>query len=132
MTRLLPNLSGVWIADLERCRFRSPAPVRLTIGIEHHTDTIVEKIVSELPDGTTQSASFEFRTDGVSRSAVKAGWEGVTLIVEAAVQSGGQTFQFRDYWTLSDDGSMLTMEHRDDALAGQICVFKRAVESPAG
>jgi hypothetical protein len=126
-----PNLSGIWIADLARCRFRSPAPARLTVGIEHNEDTIVEKLVSEQADGASQTAVFEFRIDGAQPGMVQAAWQGSALLVASTIQAGDRTYEFRDYWTLSDDGATLTMEHRDDALAGQICIFEKALQTSA-
>jgi hypothetical protein len=35
-------------------------------------------------------------------------------------------FKFKDYWSLSSDGRMLTMAHRNDDLAGQISVLEKA------
>jgi hypothetical protein len=33
---------------------------------------------------------------------------------------------FKDHWTLSDDGAILTMIHRGDSLDGQIAVLERS------
>jgi hypothetical protein len=38
---------------------------------------------------------------------------------------GGRELHFRDCWSLSPNGQILTMEHRDDDLAGQIAVLQR-------
>lgn len=48
-------------------------------------------------------------------------WQGAEMVIEA---NYGEK-QFRDYWSLSEDGRTLTMEHRDDDLAGQRSVFDR-------
>jgi hypothetical protein len=39
--------------------------------------------------------------------------------------------RFRDHWFLSNDAQTLTMEHRDDDLAGQISVLEKAPPSAA-
>jgi hypothetical protein len=47
-------------------------------------------------------------------------WVGQELLIEAHVGHAGRQMHFCDYWSLSDDGQPLTMEHRGDDLDGQI------------
>jgi hypothetical protein len=37
----------------------------------------------------------------------------------------GRKYHFRDFWSLSDDGKVLKMVHRDDDLSGQITVLNK-------
>jgi hypothetical protein len=57
-------------------------------------------------------------------------WIGAELLIESWMSLGGRESHFRDYWSLSSDGEILTMEHRDDALAGQITLLEK-VNAPA-
>jgi hypothetical protein len=54
-------------------------------------------------------------------------WAGRELLIESWMKLGGHEAHFCDYWSLSDDGQTLTMEHRDD-LAGQVTLFERAAQ----
>ncbi len=58
-------------------------------------------------------------------------WEGTALMIESEMKAGGRELRFRDYWFLSSDAQTLTMEHRDDDLAGQISVLEKAPLSAA-
>jgi hypothetical protein len=42
---------------------------------------------------------------------------------------GERKVHFRDHWSLSEGGSTLRIEHRDDDLAGQVAVFEQAHEA---
>ena len=52
-------------------------------------------------------------------------WVGAELLIESRMNLGGRESVLRDYWSLSNDGRTLTMEHRDDALAGQFTFLER-------
>lgn len=52
-------------------------------------------------------------------------WVGAELLIESRMNLGGRESVLRDYWSLSNDGQTLTMEHRDDALAGQFTLLDR-------
>jgi len=60
-------------------------------------------------------------TEWISRSR----WVGRELLIESDVDHAGRTMHFRDYWSMSDDGQRLIMEHREDDLDGQITVLDR-------
>lgn len=55
-------------------------------------------------------------------------WVGRELLIESWVKQGERDLHFRDYWSLSSDNETLTMEHRDDDLAGQITIVERQPE----
>ena len=59
---------------------------------------------------------------------MKADWEGPVLRIESRMNLGGRDFHFVDFWSLSADGRVLTMEHRDDDLAGQVAVLDKVAD----
>ncbi len=59
------------------------------------------------------------------RLAGSANWQGDELIIELWMPQGTGELYLCDCWSLSPDGHTLTMEHRDDALAGQVAVLHR-------
>jgi hypothetical protein len=54
-----------------------------------------------------------------------ARWEGDELIIESWIRLGTREMHFCDCWSLSSDGRTLTMEHRNDDLAGQLTILDR-------
>jgi hypothetical protein len=52
-------------------------------------------------------------------------WEGTELLIESWMKIGECKSSFRDYWSLSSDGSTLTMEHCADDLAGLITILEK-------
>ena len=52
-------------------------------------------------------------------------WEGTELLIESWMKIGECKSSFRDYWSLSSDGSTLTMEHCADELAGLITILEK-------
>ena len=62
---------------------------------------------------------------GTSQWASRSRWVGHELLIESDVSQSGRQMHFCDYWSLSDDGQRLTMEHRGDDLDGQITVLDR-------
>jgi hypothetical protein len=47
-------------------------------------------------------------------------------VIESWMRFGTREMYFCDCWALSPDGQSLSMEHREDDLAGQLTVFDRA------
>lgn len=85
-------------------------------------------------DGLEERVVFTCRTGGNDGDSTlngrtirgKAGWVGDELVIETWVQFGDRELYFRDCWWLTENGRTLIMEHRDDALAGQLTVLERA------
>jgi hypothetical protein len=127
------NLSGVWKGNLEKSRLLGPAPKALLVTI-NHTDPVlnVEMVFTKLDD-TEEQLLFRGMTTGEevvnSVRAIqvrsRSTWIGAELLIESWMSLGGRESYFRDYWFLSNDGRMLTMEHRNDALAGQTTVLEK-------
>jgi hypothetical protein len=127
------NFSGVWKANLEKSKLFGPAPKAMRVKIEHSDPTLVEEILITKIDGSEDRVVFRCVTTGDEiinsiRSAVVrscARWEGAELVIESWMNVGDRESYFRDHWSLSDHGQVLTMEHRNDDLAGQITMLER-------
>lgn len=101
--------------------------------IEHRGPHIRQELTVTKSDGTSELAVMEFSIDGGDELLLNgnpiggnATWAGEELVVESWLQiSDGRDLHVRDYWSLSEDAATLTMEHRDDDLAGQVTIFDR-------
>jgi hypothetical protein len=126
------NLSGSWIADFGQSQLRGPAPAALNVRIEHSHDRLREEITA-LSDGSERRSALECHSGGAQPNALLDGrpvrggarWEGQKLVIELWVDAGNRELHLCDYWSLSADGRVLTMEHRNDDLAGQKTVFRK-------
>jgi hypothetical protein len=105
----------------------------LLMSIAHDDPEIRHKVLTTSTDGAERFAELryivgrEVDTDiGGVPAKVTARWQGAELVIESRLTMQGQNVRLADYWSLSPDGNILTMEHRDDVLAGQICVLERA------
>jgi len=103
----------------------------------HHTDPELRvEMVLTKPDGTEVRTTSRFLTTGeeVSNPLYGTGmrsrcqWMDRELLVESWVTLRGRDWHSRDFWSLSEDGQTLIMEHRDDDLAGQIARLERTHE----
>ena len=107
--------------------------------IVHREPTLAQTVVVIDANGGIQRLKFEFLTSGeesvngvgAGQMRTRASWEGEELLIESWLAVGKHTSHFRDYWLLSNAGDTLTMEHRDDDLAGQVAVLERAPEAQA-
>jgi hypothetical protein len=123
-----PDFSGTWQADLARSRLLHAAPERMSVHIDHRDPKLFQTIFTTT-NGQQRQLEFVFTTDGAesvnSLGRTRAHWRGEELEIESAMTLGGRELHFRDCWSLSPNGQILTMEHRDDDLAGQIAVLQR-------
>jgi len=135
------NFSGIWTADLSQSKFHSPGPTSLTAGpaaltvkIEHSSPTLWEEIIVGTPAGGERRSIFQCNIGEERGNAVWDGepvrggarWEGEELLIELWVDAGGRELHFCDYWSLTDDGQVLIMEHRNDHLDGQRTVLRKS------
>jgi len=130
------NFTGTWRADLAASKLRGPEPNEIVASIRHAEPEL--GVVMTIIDGddTPARMAFDVRTTGdASMNTVlgsewisRSRWVGRELLIESDVDHAGRKMHFRDYWSISDDGQRLTMEHRGDDLDGQITVLDR-VES---
>lgn len=127
------NFSGIWRANLAQSRFLSPAPQAISIKIEHVEPELREEVSVTKLDGSQERVTFQCSTSGEPDKSLLNGevvrgnarWKGNELVIESWVQIGANEMHFCDYWSLSADGTILSMEHREDALAGQITVLNK-------
>ena len=127
------NFSGTWKADLEKSRFLSPLPNGVVIRIDHADNHLREEIIVTKNDGLEERTVFTCDTSGneggstLNGKAIrgKSHWVGSELVIESWMQFGDRELYFRDCWSLRDEGQTLIMEHRHDALAGQLTVLRR-------
>lgn len=128
------DFSGTWKANLEKSKLLGPVPRAMLVKIEHSDPKLMEEIVITKMDGSEDRVVFRCLTTGeeVANSIrgvqlrSRSRWEQEELVIESWMTLGGRSCYFRDYWRLSAGGQVLTMEHRDDDLAGQITVLERA------
>ena len=128
-----PNFSGTWIADLGRSKFLGPSPKALTVLIEQNHDSLRQELQLTRTDGTEERVIFQFRTNAGESEAMLNGkptrnncrWNKDELVIQTWVQIRNRELHLRDHWMLSPDGTTLSMEHRDDDLAGQLTILKR-------
>ena len=134
-----PNFTGFWRANLEKSALRGRPVKELLVKIEHKEPKIVQEILVGYSNGDEESMSFKFETTGEESNyslrggagQTRARWEGAELVIESVLKAGEREFLFRDHWSLSNDAQTLTMEHRDDDLAGQVSVLEKAPPSAA-
>jgi hypothetical protein len=110
-----------------------PAPKALLVTINHVDPVLDVEMIFTKVDATEDKLLFRGLTTGEEvvnflrgipvRS--RATWISAELLIESWMSLGGRESYFRDYWFLSSDGQALTMEHRNDALAGQVTLLEK-------
>jgi hypothetical protein len=128
------NFNGVWKANLSLSKFLTLPPVDILVTIVQSENAIQEEMIATNSDGKSDRVIFKCKLDRDSGPAFLnetpiracARWERDELLIESVVRVGDREMHFRDFWSLSPDSQTLTMEHRNDALAGQLAVFERA------
>ena len=127
------DFTGTWNASLTQSRLLGPIPKAISIRIEHSDPELQEEMLVTRQDGSQQRLVFKCATTGEpNRSSLNgtpvrgtARWQGEELEIESWARVGARAMYFCDYWALSPDGQTLYMEHRNDALAGQLTVLDR-------
>jgi hypothetical protein len=128
-----PDFTGKWKADLRNSRLLGPAPKGLLITIFHYEPELRVNMAIALSNQNTQHVDFQARTTGESTVNLVLGatwesrlrWIGSELLIESRVNQSGREMHLCDYWSLSSDHRVLTMEHRNDDLPGQITVLDK-------
>ena len=116
------DFTGSWQANLRKSRFLGPLPKALLVKIEQSHPALREELVVTRQDGSEDRAVFTCWINGEQNRNLLNGtpvrgnatWEGEELVIESWVQFGAREMHFRDRWSLSSDGQILTMEHRND------------------
>jgi len=112
---------------------------RMLAKIDHREPVLEQTVLVIAANGGRQLLKVEFLTSGeesvnrvgAGQMRTRTSWEGEELLIESWLAAGEHSSHFRDYWRLSASGDTLTMEHRDDDLAGQVAVLTRAPEARA-
>jgi len=128
-----PNFTGKWKANLENSRLFGPVPKELLITISHSEPDLRFNMDIIAVDQNTRQIDFQAQTTGDSTTNFVLGaewksrlrWLDSELLIESWVRHSGREMHLCDYWSLSSDRRVLTMEHRDDDLRGQITVLDR-------
>ena len=127
------DFSGVWRGNLQKSKLPGALPKALLVRIDHRDPVLIMEMILTKADDSEDRLLFRALTTNeevdnpVHGMQVKSRstWVGAELLIESRMNFGGRESVLRDYWSLSDDGRMLTMEHRDDALAGQFTFLER-------
>jgi hypothetical protein len=127
------DFSGVWRGNLKQSKLLGVPPKALLVRIDHADPVLIVEMVFTKSDDMEDRLLFKSLTTGeeVANSVhgiqvrSRSTWVGAELLIESWMNLGGRESRLRDYWSLSNDRGMLTMEHRDDALAGQITCLER-------
>jgi hypothetical protein len=137
MLQSTPDFSGVWKMNFERSALKGPAPKQIVMRIEHREPKLLQEIVVMSEIGQEQRVTFNFDTTGIEASnsvggaigRTRAQWVGRELAIESWLKIPGRELHFKDYWSLSSDGQILTMAHRGDDLDGQITVLEKSTHT---
>jgi|SRR5579862_1240277 len=126
------NFAGIWNADLRKSRLLGPCPRAISLRIEHRDIELQEELLVSKLDGEEYRVTFKCRIDSEDQCLLNgkpirgsARWVGEELLIESWIQLGNREMHFCDFWSLSPEGQTLSMEHRNDDLAGQITIFDR-------
>jgi hypothetical protein len=128
------DFTGVWKANLEKSKLLGPTPKAVLARISHLDPEIVVEILTTKMDSSEDRLVYKALTTGEEFTNSVHGlqirsrceWNGMELLIESWMDVKGRQVHFRDFWSLSSDGQTLTMEHRDDDLAGQITFLGKA------
>lgn len=128
-----PDFSGVWRANLENSTLLRPKPQAMSASIQHVDPELRVEMVLTKPDGTVTRSASRFLTTGeeITNPVYSTGmrsrcqWLDRELLVESWITLRDRDWHTCDFWSLSEDGQTLTMEHRGGDLAGQITRLER-------
>jgi hypothetical protein len=130
------SFTGVWKLDCEKSTVHGVVPAQVFIRIEHQEPTLVQQILLTSANGEERLQTFRYEigvevSNSVGGVPVRtcARWEGTELLISSWMRTPDRELHFKDYWSMSNDGKTLTMEHRDDDLAGQISLLERASQA---
>ena len=131
------DLSGDWVLLPAASDFGKDGPPR-SMRVEVRQDSLALLVVSHLVnDAGEHTASARYALDGSENRNVNSGltvvsrlaWHGDSCVVEARTRRFAMTIHISDRWSLSPDGTRLTLERNISALIGSrrmLLVFARA------
>jgi len=115
-----PNFSGQWKMNASRSEFGAiTAPTSLVQQVTHNEPNlkVVTHQVGEMGDFALE---YTYTTDGKEcvnkfrdierRSTVN--WEGDTLVIQSRMDIQGNALSVTEKWSLSEDGTVLTITRR--------------------
>jgi hypothetical protein len=112
------NFTGDWTLDGARSDFGAmPKPDKVVQKVAHK-EPLLEVESTQVDGGSERKLALSYRTDGTATKGKigendltsTAAWEGSTLAIESKLQiPGGRTLTFKERWTLSEDGKLLTI-----------------------
>jgi hypothetical protein len=128
-----PNFSGIWKADLAKTKLIGAYLKEILMKIDHAEPKLSVVILFTSTEDLHHRVDFKGIIGGATAENTILGntwhsrmtWEGDELLTETRVSSGSREFHFRDFWSLSADGKILTQEHRDDDLKGQVTILDK-------
>jgi hypothetical protein len=127
------DFTGVWKLNPKKSVIPGRGVEQMLVKLEHHQSTLIQHILLADEGGEEQRLSLTYEIGAETSNAINgaaartlARWQGTELVIETRVESANREIYLEDHWSLSSEGSTLTMEHRNDALAGQVAVFERA------
>ena len=133
-----PDFTGNWKVNYERSVLRVPPPKNVLVKIEHREPSLIQKMLFTDAEGNDQQMTFKYETGAETANSVNGAaartrtwWEGLELVIETRMKLADRELHFKDCWSLSDDGRILTMAHRDDDLAGQTSVLEKTSQADA-
>ena len=105
----------------------------MSATIHHAEPELCVDMVLTRPDETVVRTTSRFLTTGEEVSnpiygmpmRSRSHWVEDELLIESWLTLKGKDWHTRDFWSLSEDGQTLIMEHREDDLAGQIARLER-------
>lgn len=129
-----PDFTGIWQVDLKRSTIHGRPVSQILIKIEQQEPKIVQQVLITYATGEQAAHTFIYETTGRETSnsvggatvRTRAHWEATELVIESWMKRADRELHFKDHWSLSRDGRVLTMAHLDDDLAGQVSVLEKA------
>lgn len=133
-----PNLTGIWELNLDRSVMLGPPFKEMLVRLDHREPMLLQQILFTDNSDTEHWQEVRYEVGAETVNTINgvpvrsnARWEGAELVIESWMAAPDRELQFMDYWSLSEDGQTVTMEHRDDPLAGQIAVLTHALRAEA-
>ncbi len=131
-----PDLSGRWRLDIENSKFDRQAPPKTAVDRFEHVDPSLA-IHSTRAEANGPEASFTLRyrigSEGENNvmgnpMKYKASWDGQALVIVTTGSFGENSIRLTDRYSLSADGSTLTLLRRYEGRGGpqeQVLVLRR-------
>lgn len=130
---MTPNFSGSWKANLAKSKILGTPAKEFLVEIAHSGNLLSMKTTVTRTDDSVERVPFSVLTTGAECTNLvrgilmrsRATWSGEELVIKSTLNASGRDLHFKDHWALSPDGKSMTMEHRDDALAGQFTYLEK-------